>query len=652
MRGESPMFERVKSLIASESLADFLERFTRHALEETRAAKGVLVLLQDFLLAEKKLTYIRLSGEQEEERGGFIYCSLMTETGKGSPSPGPHPMRKIMREALRVGGPVLVEDVKNHPVTRGSVPPGTLDFSSAVCLPIGTTTLSGLLYLDHTEKGRFKEQDVLRLELLAGIASLRLQHLLNFRYQFMLSQAITQFNTTLDPDKLIELVLNEFKLRLGFARVLFFRVKEDQRMSRLERSLPEELKEGLSPEHQVLPIDPSDSLCRTLFVERRLASLERLSRGKQNTLKAYINGREREIRNPGWIRFMEHMGFQPLLTIPIHVPEQVIGILACDKLGLPILLGDEGREYFRSLSEALAMALEKVDRYHDMKERLGRIYEERLRREALASLASLVKDLSHVISSPVRRIINASSTMDSELRRIQNQGAVKDAFDALKENVESVRSASMTIRTYVTYLRELARTEQLEPVLETSDLLECIHRAWFERVARFFPSVEMKILRRDPGVAPFRFDNLQVTSVLANLFLNAARAMRDTGGTIAVSTKRDENFVRISIEDEGPGIPEGILRDLFSLEKRISSEWPGEGTGTGLLICKEIVFRHKGNLEIHSTGGRHVRRYSVPVDFRNDKREKGTEVRIELPYQTEPEDSPTNQRGLAGVKDI
>jgi signal transduction histidine kinase len=132
--------------------------------------------------------------------------------------------------------------------------------------------------------------------------------------------------------------------------------------------------------------------------------------------------------------------------------------------------------------------------------------------------------------------------------------------------------------------------------------------------------------------------------------MNAARAMKYTGGTVSVTTRLNGNFVRISIEDEGSGIPEDILKDIFSLEVRMRPDWPGEGTGTGLLICKEILFRHRGNIEIKSTGGRYLRRYGVPVEFTKEKRHKGTEVDIDLPYRRE--DINDNVKGISGVDQL
>ncbi len=267
-----------------------------------------------------------------------------------------------------------------------------------------------------------------------------------------------------------------------------------------------------------------------------------------------------------------------------------------------------------------------------MKKKLNRSYEERLRRESLASVASLVKDLSHVISSPVRRIINASSLLSEKVDELIQHKASMDTFRVLKEGIDVIHAASMLTRAYVGYLRDVARVEQLDPVLCESDIVACIHSAWFERVSRFYPSVRLTIEESNEPVTAFLYDPLQITSVMANLFMNAAQAMKDGGGNIKVSVGAVGGFVRIIVEDDGPGIPEDILKDIFSLEMRMKPNWRGDGAGTGLLICKEIIFRHRGNLCISSKGGTHRRRYGAPVEFTRERRDHGTQVCIELPY--------------------
>ncbi len=77
--------------------------------------------------------------------------------------------------------------------------------------------------------------------------------------------------------------------------------------------------------------------------------------------------------------------------------------------------------------------------------------------------------------------------------------------------------------------------------------------------------------------------------VLINLFSNAVRAM-SKGGTIRVRAIRDAHEIRISVADQGPGIPAGILYQVF--EPHVSTR----GSGLGLHIVRTIVRQAGGDV--------------------------------------------------------
>ena len=79
------MIQRIRSLLEYKGLPELMDAFLQHAVEESGAEKGVLVVLQDFLLEEKRLTYVRLSENDQEATGGYVYCSVLPHEREGSP---------------------------------------------------------------------------------------------------------------------------------------------------------------------------------------------------------------------------------------------------------------------------------------------------------------------------------------------------------------------------------------------------------------------------------------------------------------------------------------------------------------------------------------------------------------------------------------
>lgn len=83
--------------------------------------------------------------------------------------------------------------------------------------------------------------------------------------------------------------------------------------------------------------------------------------------------------------------------------------------------------------------------------------------------------------------------------------------------------------------------------------------------------------------------------VFRNLIANAV-SFSPPGGVITLAARRDEDAVVITVEDEGPGIPEGKLEAIFNrfYTERPTGEKFGTHSGLGLSISKQIVDAHGG----------------------------------------------------------
>jgi two-component system NtrC family sensor kinase len=85
----------------------------------------------------------------------------------------------------------------------------------------------------------------------------------------------------------------------------------------------------------------------------------------------------------------------------------------------------------------------------------------------------------------------------------------------------------------------------------------------------------------------------QLTQLFMNLMLNAEEALGETnGGNISITTRMDKGWAKISVADNGPGIPQENLQQIFY--PFFTTRPTGKGTGLGLSTCYGIVTAHKG----------------------------------------------------------
>jgi two-component system sensor histidine kinase/response regulator len=95
----------------------------------------------------------------------------------------------------------------------------------------------------------------------------------------------------------------------------------------------------------------------------------------------------------------------------------------------------------------------------------------------------------------------------------------------------------------------------------------------------------------------------QLDRVLWNLIGNAIK-FTPGGGTITITSRRENNHVCISVKDTGIGMAEEEIPLLFSQYRRLKGAEKIEGTGLGLFIVKTIVEAHKGTVHVESTQGK------------------------------------------------
>ena len=107
-----------------------------------------------------------------------------------------------------------------------------------------------------------------------------------------------------------------------------------------------------------------------------------------------------------------------------------------------------------------------------------------------------------------------------------------------------------------------------------------------------------------PTPLPVRGDSNRLAQVVANLLSNAIKYSPE-GGVVRVAGKRTDSVVRVSIQDEGVGIPPELQREIFGKFVRGHATANGiEGSGLGLAISRSLVEAHGGSIDFESTKGR------------------------------------------------
>jgi signal transduction histidine kinase len=116
-------------------------------------------------------------------------------------------------------------------------------------------------------------------------------------------------------------------------------------------------------------------------------------------------------------------------------------------------------------------------------------------------------------------------------------------------------------------------------------------------------SMEFEVFRF-PELPPIAVDPLRMKQVIENLISNAVK-YAPAGTKISVSLQLEGDWLKLSVKDQGPGIPKHELPLLFKMFPRTSQKPTGgeKSTGLGLVITKRLVELHKGRMKVDSQLG-------------------------------------------------
>ncbi len=109
----------------------------------------------------------------------------------------------------------------------------------------------------------------------------------------------------------------------------------------------------------------------------------------------------------------------------------------------------------------------------------------------------------------------------------------------------------------------------------------------------------------------------RITQVLTNLIKNSLKSVKPDVGIIRITSDEDASEVRITVEDNGTGIPPEKQTKLFTKFYQADASLTREkgGSGLGLSICKGIVGAHDGKITLESTPGVGTKvTFSLPKD--------------------------------------
>jgi len=292
----------------------------------------------------------------------------------------------------------------------------------------------------------------------------------------------------------------------------------------------------------------------------------------------------------------------PVGTFHIADPENWIALLAF--LITAMTAGQLSSRAKLRADEATAARQESERLYQELQETFEQASEAKALKRSERLKSALLDAVTHDLRTPLTSIKASVTTMldDQRLRREgENTGAL--GSEGRQEMLEVIDEESDRLNSFIEGLMALARIEAGEMDLRREwGSLEEIVKAAILRASPLTRNHHVE-LRFDKDLPSIRVDERAVAEVVYVLLENAAKY--SPPGVILLSARpAPEDMVRLTIEDQGPGIPAELHERVFDKFFRAmrDGDLTGEkpGTGMGLAIAKGIIEAHGGRIWIEN----------------------------------------------------
>lgn len=207
--------------------------------------------------------------------------------------------------------------------------------------------------------------------------------------------------------------------------------------------------------------------------------------------------------------------------------------------------------------------------------------------------------VSHDLKTPLAKIQAVSERLRREL-----QLPLEERSD-WRELIDSIENSNSEMKHYITSILNLSRIESQKVILnkKSNDINILIQQA----LKRLKPLAQQKNIQVEESLEPLfsiECDEDLMRQVLTNLIDNAIK-YSPSQSKIIVRSHEEEGFVRVEVEDFGPGIPKDQLPLMFRKFSRLIRPMKEQvkGTGLGLYLSKYFIELHGGTIRVKSTEG-------------------------------------------------
>lgn len=282
-----------------------------------------------------------------------------------------------------------------------------------------------------------------------------------------------------------------------------------------------------------------------------------------------------------------------ILCLPLKAKNRLIGVLELLNKRDGTDFDEDDLSIVSILANQIGIALENARLYKKLQEKLIVTVEELkftqsklFQSERLAALGKLAQGVAHEVRNPVAIIGGMAHLLQKKI----------SPTDPGQELLREISAAVTRLERMVREIESFARMPN--PRLTSTDISGVVQTTFAAFSAQFSSRGISLTVQIPPELPSIPLDAHLMSQVFQHLMENSLEAM-PSGGKLSLTVTLEARFIRITIQDTGPGIPAEILPLVFD---PFFSTKP-QGTGMGLTIAHRLISEHKGEISLCSTPG-------------------------------------------------
>jgi signal transduction histidine kinase len=242
---------------------------------------------------------------------------------------------------------------------------------------------------------------------------------------------------------------------------------------------------------------------------------------------------------------------------------------------------------FNQMTENLKRSREQLE---STVETLKTTQAQLIQSEKLSGIGEFVAGVAHELNNPLTSVMGFSELLQRA-----------DTDPQHKRYLDMVHKSALRCQKIVQNLLSFARRHK--PERKLSNINELVEGAVEILQYQMRTSNIEVVTRLDPHLPKAMVDPHQLQQVFLNIINNARQAIEASQprGCVRINSEATSQSVRVTFQDNGPGIPEANLSKVF--DPFFTTKDAGKGTGLGLSLCYGIVKDHGGTINVRSRPG-------------------------------------------------